>query len=181
MQTRWRRHTHSIFKIGLEKSKWGKTNYVLCFASIQNNFQPKGQYIILSSKEKKYLLKQKRVQFCKVEGTLYVQCQLRRAGRRVCQPPAEHFWWWWWFVLHTSLHQMILQATHASLSPKQESLLPVVICTQYLYYYQYYTIYLPVVVDVLGGGLKFPPGKRLRLQIVAVDSVESQHPVQRAE
>ena len=180
MQTRWRRHTHSIFKIGLEKSKWGKTNYVLCFASIQNNFQPKGQYIILSSKEKKYLLKQKRVQFCKVEGTLYVQCQLRRASRRVCQPPAEHFWWWW-FVLHTSLHQMILQATHASLSPKQESLLPVVICTQYLYYYQYYTIYLPVVVDVLGGGLKFPPGKRLRLQIVAVDSVESQHPVQRAE
>ena len=177
MQTRRRRHTHSIFKIGV-----AKTNYVLCFASIQNNFQPKGQYIILSSKEKKYLLKQKRVQFCKVEGTLYVQCQLRRAGRRVCQPPAEHFWWWW-FVLHTSLHQMILQATHASLSPKQGSLLPVVICTQYYIGTPILLVlyYIPVVVDVLGGGLKFPPGKRLRLQIVAVDSVESQHPVQRAE
>ena len=135
------------------------------------------------AKKKKYLLQQKRVQFCKVEGTLYVQCQLRRAGRRVCQPPAEHFWWWWWFVLHTSLHQMILQATHASLSPKQGSLLPVVICTQYYIGTPILLVlyYIPVVVDVLGGGLKFPPGKRLRLQIVAVDSVESQHPVQRAE
>ena len=81
-------------------------------------------------------------------------------ARRPCQPPAEHFW-----CVCSSYFSPPDDPTHASLSPKQGSLLPVVIVHS--------TTSIPV--DVLGGGLKFPPGKRLRLQIVAVDSVESQH------